>query len=163
MNKVTVLIVTSGEDLWGVERLRLALCAAGFRVVGVARNEVNGALLSCPPALVIANLSGEWASDRAFCQKLVRLTPAPVIAIGAGVSDTALVEMFDTLVDDYLARPVSALELVARARSMLRRTRPELLAQLAPLPAHAAAPIKHGRFFGMLRGMLRALPQHHSS
>lgn len=164
MTRITVLIVTSGEDLWGVERLRLALCDAGFRVVGVDREEVKAALLSHQPALVIANLSDEWAADRALCQKLVRLTRNPVIAIGSAVNDGAVVEMFETLVDDYLPRPVSAMELVARVRSILRRTQPGLLAQLqAPVAAPARVPKVQGRmrFFELLRGMLPGAPQRH--
>jgi DNA-binding response OmpR family regulator len=162
MNKITVLIVTSGEDLWGVERLRLALSDAGFRVVGVDREEVQAALHNLQPVLVIANLSDEWVGDLEFCQKLVRLTPTPVVAIGSSAGENAVVQMFETLVDDYLARPVSTIELVARVRSILRRTQPGLLDRLPPPPAVALAEPGRTRFFELLRGLMHGLPQRHN-
>ena len=66
------------------------------------------------------------------------------------------------LVDDYLARPISTMELVARVRSILRRTRPGLLAQL-PAPSARIPAAGHGGmpFFEMLRGLLHSHPQRH--
>jgi len=75
--------------------------------------------------ILIANLAGGRSSDIEFCQKLSRLCQAPIIAIGSSEDEDYVVSMIETVVDDYMVRPVNPPEMVARVRSILRRS-PEI-------------------------------------
>jgi DNA-binding response OmpR family regulator len=120
--KVTVAIVTNGGELWGAERLQNFLSDAGLRALAVDEDELQIVLPKIRPMLIIANLAGGRSSDIEFCQKLSRLCQAPIIAIGSSTDEDYVVSMIETVVDDYLVRPVNPSEMVARIRSILRRT-----------------------------------------
>ena len=120
--KVTVAIVTNGDELWGAESLQDMLSEAGLRALAVNESELQNVLPKIRPMIVIANLAGGRASDVEFCQKLSRLCQAPIIAIGSSTDEDYVVSMIETVVDDYLVRPVNPLGMVARVRSILRRT-----------------------------------------
>jgi DNA-binding response OmpR family regulator len=97
--------------------------------------------------LVLALLSGELERDRDLCQALIGRTQAPIIAISPAVSESQLLAIFDTGVDDFIQRPVKTRELAARIRTILRRTQPGRLAPPekpadpgAPPPARPAPP-----------------------
>ncbi len=119
---VTVAIVTNGDELWGAESLQDMLSEAGLRALAVNESELQSVLQKIRPMIVIANLAGGRASDIEFCQKLARLCQAPIIAIGSSTNEDYVVSMIETVVDDYLVRPVNPAEMVARVRSILRRT-----------------------------------------
>lgn len=118
----TVAIVTHGEELWGAERLRRVLSDAGFRVLGVNAEEVQSAFQKTRPSIVIANLAGGDPGELELCQKLAHLSRAPIIVIGSSADEDTIVSMMESVVDDYLVRPVNPMEMVARIRSILRRS-----------------------------------------
>jgi DNA-binding response OmpR family regulator len=120
--KVIVAIVTNGDELWGAESLQKMLSEAGLRTLAVNEDVMETILQKIRPMIVIANLAGGRAGDIEFCQKLARLCQAPIIAIGSSTDEDYVVSMIETVADDYLVRPVNPLEIVARVRSILRRT-----------------------------------------
>ena len=63
------------------------------------------------------------------CLQIRQLTDIPIIVISHGTSKQALVEAINTGADYFLREPVSALELVARIKALLRRT---ILAPVCP-------------------------------
>jgi DNA-binding response OmpR family regulator len=140
MEPLDVLIVTNGAELWGVERVRQALSGAGFRVLGVESADAKNAVLSYHPAVIIANLSGDWPADRALCNKLANLSGVPLIAMGSVLDQNKTVELIETVADEYLQRPVNPREVVAQVRSMLRRTQPERYARILETPV---VPLEH--------------------
>jgi DNA-binding response OmpR family regulator len=52
------------------------------------------------------------------------VSPVPIVVITARSGDPTVVETLDAGADDYLVKPFSPKELVARVRAVLRRTRP---------------------------------------
>jgi DNA-binding response OmpR family regulator len=118
-----VMLVNVAEP-FGIERLRLALFQAGFRVAAVEGQEIKAAISRQDPALIVANLSDCQTTDLEMCQLLSRLSKAPIITICSGADEAFRVGLLEAMVDDYLIRPVNPRELIARVRNLLRRKQP---------------------------------------
>ncbi len=140
METETVVMLVSGTELMGVEKIREALFKAGFKVAAVEAGRVKEILLHLKPALIVANLSGCQATDLELCQLLNRLNKVPIVAIGSDGDEAFRIGMLEVMVDDYLTRPVNPRELVARVRSILRRRRIATSAGLEPAALSAAEP-----------------------
>ncbi|MFC4638056.1 winged helix-turn-helix domain-containing protein [Deinococcus hohokamensis] len=107
--------------------LRFHLERAGLRVT--ALESTHGALeqLSGADALVLDwMLPGE--SGLGFLRRLrgdSELRRLPVLMLTARAAEAERVEGLESGADDYLTKPFSAAELVARVRALLRRTQPD--------------------------------------
>jgi DNA-binding response OmpR family regulator len=104
----------------------------GFVVDHETDGEVGlAAALADPPELVL--LDGMLPSLDGFevCRRLRALTSIPVILLTARGDETDRIIGLDLGADDYVAKPFSPGELVARVRAVLRRVD-------APPPAHRA-------------------------
>lgn len=120
-----VLVVEDDEGLR--ELLSFHLSQAGFMVATADRLERAEALLEKANALVL-----DWMlPDGSGVEWLRRLRgqPAgaelPVLMLTARASEMDRVSGLDAGADDYLVKPFSTAELVARLRALLRRTRLE--------------------------------------
>ncbi|GAA5447908.1 sensory transduction protein regX3 [Deinococcus depolymerans] len=108
--------------------LRFHLERAGLRVTALA--STAGALdaLGGADALVLDwMLPGE--SGLGFLRRLradAELRRLPVLMLTARAAEAERVEGLESGADDYLTKPFSAAELVARVRALLRRTQPEV-------------------------------------
>ncbi len=122
MNTETTIMLVTGSELMGVERIREALFKAGFKVIAVEMSGVRQAVQDHDPDLIVANLSGCEIDDLERGWLLRRLTPAPIVAIGSCKDDAFRIGMLEKVVDDFLVRPVNTREVVARVRGILRRT-----------------------------------------
>jgi two-component system, OmpR family, KDP operon response regulator KdpE len=80
------------------------------------------------PALVILDLGLPDMSGIDVCREIRRWSSAPIIVLSARHADTEKVALLDAGADDYLTKPFSTIELVARVRAQLRR------AQTAAVP-----------------------------
>jgi DNA-binding response OmpR family regulator len=118
----TMVMIITGQELMGAEKIREMLFNAGFKVAAVETSSARQAVLEKKPALIIANLSGSEAADLELVWLLRRLVPAPIVVIGSGRDEALRIGMLEMVVDDFLIRPVNPRELVARVRSILRRT-----------------------------------------
>ncbi len=107
--------------------LRFHLERAGLRVT--ALDATNGALdvLAGADALVLDwMLPGE--SGLSFLRRLrddAELRRLPVLMLTARAAEAERVEGLESGADDYLTKPFSAAELVARVRALLRRAAPD--------------------------------------
>ena len=102
--------------------LRVALRANGYEVEEAA---TGGAALeqvaTRPPALVILDLSLPDLDGVEVCRRLREWTQLPVIILSANGEDEAKVRALDEGADDYVTKPFSVLELLARMRVAVRR------------------------------------------
>lgn len=157
MEPGSIVMVVSGAELFGAEKVRLALSQAGYKVAAVESQDVQEALPRQKPALLIANLSGRQAADFELCQKLSGLSQAPIIAIGPSGDEAFRVGMLAAAVDDYLVRPVNPRELVARVRNMIRRTQPASAIltgeDMDPAPAPEATREHPASWRGLITGL----------
>ncbi|HEX8180990.1 MAG TPA: response regulator transcription factor [Pyrinomonadaceae bacterium] len=120
-----VLIVEDDPDI--AEGLRFNLARAGLEPVVVPTGEAGlKAALDArrPPALVLLDLMLPGMSGTELCRRL-RREPAtkrtPIIMLTARTSEAERVAGLDLGADDYITKPFSVRELLARVRAVLRR------------------------------------------
>ncbi len=118
----TILVV---EDEVKIARLvRDYLENAGFRVLVAHRGDQGLALArSERPALVILDLMLPGLDGLDVCRALHRDSRVPIIMLTARVEETDKLVGLELGADDYVTKPFSPRELVARVRAVLRRGR----------------------------------------
>lgn len=118
--------------------LRFHLERAGLRVSAYASTqaaEEAGALAGADALVLDWMLPGE--SGLGFLRRLRTdsdLRRLPVLMLTARAAEAERVEGLETGADDYLTKPFSAAELVARVRALLRRAQPDTPQQLGNGP-----------------------------
>ena len=75
------------------------------------------------PDLVVLDLMLPGLDGLEVCRRIQAERPVPVLMLTARDTEDDLVEGLATGADDYLTKPFSGRELVARVRALLRRTR----------------------------------------
>ncbi len=87
----------------------------GYQALGFAAASV--------PDLVVLDLSLPGVDGLEVLRRLRALAPVPVIILTARGEETDRMEGFELGADDYVVKPFSTRELVARVRAVLRRSR----------------------------------------
>jgi two-component system OmpR family response regulator len=119
-----ILIVDDDAEI--CELVRQFLEPHGFRVTAVADGAaMRTALVSDPADLVILDLMLPGEDGLALCRQLRISSRMPIIFLTALGSEADRVVGLEMGADDYLSKPFSARELLARIRAVLRRTAPE--------------------------------------
>ena len=127
-DKPRILLVEDDRSL--VELLSFHLRRSEFEVETTADGE--DALLmarEAPPDLVILDWMIEGISGLEVCRRLRRLPETanvPIIMLTARGEETDRIRGLETGADDYVTKPFSPRELVARVGAVLRRVRPGL-------------------------------------
>ena len=75
------------------------------------------------PALIILDLGLPDTSGLDVCREVRRWSSVPILVLSARHADTEKVALLDAGADDYLTKPFSTIELMARVRAQLRRAR----------------------------------------
>lgn len=116
------------------EVLAYNLEAGGFRVAKAETGD--DALLLFdeePPDVVVLDWMLPGVSGIEICRRL-KLRPdtrlIPIIMLSARSEEVDRVRGLETGADDYVVKPYSVAELVARVRTQLRRTRPSTVGQM---------------------------------
>ena len=73
------------------------------------------------PALVVLDLGLPDMPGIDVCREIRRWSTAPIIVLSARHADTEKAALLDAGADDYLTKPFSTIEFMARARAQLRR------------------------------------------
>ena len=94
------------------------------------------------PDLIVMDVMMPGEDGLSICRRLSAANGPPIIRVTARSEDIDRIIGLEIGADDYVAKPFQPRELVARARAVLRRTRPALL---APPPE---APRESFRFEG---------------
>lgn len=96
----------------------------GYRVetVGDGRIALDRALAE-PPDLVVLDLMLPGLDGLEVCRRLRALAPVPIVILTARGQESDRIVGLDLGADDYVAKPFSTKELVARVRAVLRRAR----------------------------------------
>jgi DNA-binding response OmpR family regulator len=119
------------DDPTIAEVVSLYLTREGFDVETVhdGRTAVDRALAH-PPDLVVLDLMLPGIDGLEVCRRIRALAPVPVIMLTARGDEADRVVGLELGADDYVAKPFSTKELVARVRAVLRRAS----GPLAPSP-----------------------------
>jgi two-component system phosphate regulon response regulator PhoB len=127
-----LMIVEDDESL--VELLRYNFDAAGYVVDSVMHgDEAEARLKESVPDLLILDWMLPGLSGIELCRRLrqkTRTQKLPIIMLTARREEPDKLRGFETGADDYVVKPFSVNELVARASRLLQRANPQLLAEV---------------------------------
>jgi len=123
MRKTTLLVIEDDPDI--VELLRYNLEREGFRVVIAADGEKGlSEAARLQPDLVLLDLMLPGLDGLEVCRRLRGQDGTrgiPVLILTAKGEEADIVVGLEMGADDYLSKPFSSRELVARVRALLRR------------------------------------------
>ncbi|MGI8683816.1 MAG: response regulator [Acidimicrobiales bacterium] len=133
MARPTVVIVEDEEPIAAAVAARLR--SEGFDTETAADGPSGVALVArVDPDLVVLDLMLPGMDGLEVCRRIQRDRPVPVLMLTARDSETDLLVGLAVGADDYLTKPFSPRELVARIRTILRRVeRSESAGPGAPL------------------------------
>ena len=141
----TILVV---EDEPAIQELvAINLKHAGFLVVRAgSAEEGESAIRAALPDLVILDLMLAGQSGVALAKKLRaddRTRELPIIMLTARVHEEDKIQGLEAGADDYVTKPFSPKELVARVRAVLRRRSPHLAGETVDIKGLLLNPATH--------------------
>jgi two-component system KDP operon response regulator KdpE len=104
------------------------LKAVGYQVIAAnsGKSAVEMVALEQPDLVLLDILLPQGPDGYEVCRRIREFSDVPVIMLTAKALETDMLHGFDVGADDYLTKPFSAKELVARVKAVLRRAkRPE--------------------------------------
>jgi DNA-binding response OmpR family regulator len=120
MERGTILVVDDEPNI--ADLVELYLRRDGFRVVKAARGEeVAAAVDRHRPRLVVLDVGLPDVDGLEVCRRLRRTSAIPVIFLTARDTEIDRVLGLELGADDYVTKPFSPPELVARVKAVLRR------------------------------------------
>jgi two-component system KDP operon response regulator KdpE len=125
MPEARILVVDDEPKL--VRLVREVLTATGFDVMstGSGENAVEMAALERPDLIVLDVVLSGAMDGYEVTRRVREFSDVPIIMLTAKVREADLLRGFDVGADDYLTKPFSSKELLARVRAVLKRTRRE--------------------------------------
>ncbi len=117
------MIAVIEDDAIVSDTLTLYLEQAGFEVA-VARDGPSGLALATSPGvtLIVLDLMIAGLSGQEVCRRIRAVSTVPIIMVTARVSEDDRVAGLELGADDYVPKPFSPREVVARVQALLRRT-----------------------------------------
>ena len=138
MSRVSKTILIVEDEAAIREMVGSALAAAGFATASAAdASEADAAIRAAPPHLILLDWMLPGVGGVEFARRLRRRDPTretPIIMLTARCEEQDRLQAFEAGIDDYVAKPFSVRELLARIKAVLRRS----------AAAEADAPIEAG-------------------
>jgi two-component system phosphate regulon response regulator PhoB len=122
--KKTVFVVEDEADIAGLIKFNLETAGYNVRRFDRAEPALLHAMTS-PPALFLLDIMLPGENGLELCKRIRatdELARTPVIFVTAKISEEDRLLGFDTGADDYITKPFSPRELVARVEAVLRRS-----------------------------------------
>ncbi|MBV9279588.1 MAG: response regulator transcription factor [Chloroflexi bacterium] len=118
-----VLVIEDDEAI--SDLLRRGLTYEGYKV-SVAQDGTGGLLMArdAPPDLVVLDLMLPGLDGIEVCRRLRAADDVPILVLTARGTVSDRIEGLDAGADDYMVKPFSIDELLARVRALLRRKAP---------------------------------------
>jgi two-component system KDP operon response regulator KdpE len=124
MSGQRVLVVDDEPQI--LRALRATLRGAGYTVdTAATAEEALTVAAAAPPEAVILDLVLPDGNGTDVCRELRTWSEAPVIVLSAVGEERQKIAALDAGADDYVTKPFSVDELLARLRAVLRRRAPE--------------------------------------
>lgn len=125
-----ILVVDDERQI--TRMLRASLQGSGYEVLTAANgSEAYARFETDPPDLIITDLAMPEMSGLDLTRAVRRMAQTPIIVLSVRDTDMMKVMALDEGADDYLTKPFSMPELLARVRAQLRRT-----AEVEPTQMH---------------------------
>ncbi len=121
LKKTSVLVVD--DDVGMLRLVQRILSLEGYRVIVAGNGEAAlNMLVEEAPDLVLLDIVMPDIDGYTVCQYIREFSQLPIIMITGKGKDEEKVQGLDTGADDYITKPFSSRELVARIKAVLRRT-----------------------------------------
>jgi two-component system OmpR family response regulator len=128
----TILVVEDDRKIAKVVKVYLE--GEGFRVFTAEKGkEALDIALKEPLSLVILDLMLPDMSGEEICQELKEIGDFPVIMLTAKSSEEERVAGFALGADDYVVKPFSPRELMARVRAVMKRSQKQDISDKGPI------------------------------
>jgi two-component system KDP operon response regulator KdpE len=118
-----ILVVDDEPKL--VRLVREVLTATGYQVsaAGSGNAAIEMVAIEQPDLVLLDVLLPPGPDGYEVCRRIREFSDLPVIMLTAKAQEADMLHGFDAGADDYLTKPFSAKELVARVKAVLRRTK----------------------------------------
>lgn len=134
------LILVVDDDAHIRSVVRFALESAGLRVHEAADGETALRLFTKEaPALLLLDIMMPGLDGIEVCRRLRQSSSVPIVFMSCRDEEVDRIVGLELGGDDYVTKPFSPRELLARVRAVLRRTHPE-----APATARTPSVLQHG-------------------
>ncbi|AJJ18398.1 MULTISPECIES: envelope stress response regulator BaeR [Yersinia] len=101
------------------------LQAAGYQTQWLTRgDEVVAAVRQSPPAIILLDLMLPGSDGITICREIRRFSDVPIMMVTAKTEEIDRLLGLEIGADDYICKPYSPREVVARVKTILRRCRP---------------------------------------
>ena len=122
MDAATIVVIEDDDNI--AELLDLYLAQAGYKVARATTGEEGLALVAgLHPALAVVDIGLPGGIDGLeVCRRMRANGPVPVLMLSARGHETDRIVGLELGADDYVTKPFSPRELVARVKAILRRT-----------------------------------------
>lgn len=125
-NEFEILIVDDEEKI--VEVVKSYLEASGYKVYTAYNCRGAREIFDIMnPDLLILDLMLPDMSGEDFCIELRKKSRIPIIMLTAKIDEADILKGLDIGADDYITKPFSAKQLVARVKALLRRSSQEVI------------------------------------
>jgi len=119
-----ILIVEDEKKI--AELLKDYLYNAGFKVSCLTRgDEAVDNTRKLSPALILLDLMLPGMDGISVCREIRKFSTIPIIMVTAKVEEVDRLIGLEIGADDYICKPFSPREVVARVKAVLRRSRPD--------------------------------------
>jgi DNA-binding response OmpR family regulator len=126
MDRKAILVVD--DEVKIVEFVKSYLEREGYVVYAAhCGKEALEILSSISPCLVLLDLMLPDMSGEEVCKTIRKKSRVPIIMLTAKVQEDDILEGFAVGADDYVTKPFSPRQLVARTKALIRRTEDEIL------------------------------------
>jgi DNA-binding response OmpR family regulator len=137
MNKDKARILVVDDEPRYVRAIQVNLQASGYEVLAARDGQTAIDLAASEaPDLILLDIRMPGLDGYEVCRRIREFSAVPIIMLTALAEDADKVKGLDTGADDYVTKPFSADELLARVRAALRRV--ELSERQEPHPTFQA-------------------------
>ena len=119
--KGNILVVDDEPQITRVLKTTLSSQGYGVRSAGDGQEALNE-MKSWQPDLIITDLRMPNVDGLELCRRVRKESRIPIIVLSVKGEETIKVEALDCGADDYITKPFSVNELLARVRATLRRS-----------------------------------------
>ena len=140
----TILVVEDETSIASFVALYLKNAGYTVKAVGTGGAALN-AIAAEPPALIILDLNLPDMDGLEICRRVRKSSDVPILMLTARDEDVDKIIGLEVGADDYLTKPFNPRELVARVKSILRRSAPERKEPESAVLKHGDLVIDAGR------------------
>ncbi len=125
MSDARILVVDDEPKL--VHLVREVLSAAGFETLAASsgENAIEAAAVEQPDLILLDIILNGPADGYEVARRIREFSDVPIIMLTARVRESDLLHGFEVGADDYITKPFSSKELLARIRAVLKRAKGE--------------------------------------